>query len=93
MTDARDVRLERVDLQMTPDTRRTLERAATASNKSLAEYLVDTGLDAANSSLTDQRVFRLDGKRWDDFMVALGAPPQENPELRKLLARKPCWQK
>ena len=93
MTDARDIRSERVDLQMTPDTRRTLERAATASNKSLAQYLVDTGLDAANDSLTEQRVFRLDGKRWDDFMAALEAPPADNPELRKLLARKPAWQK
>jgi uncharacterized protein (DUF1778 family) len=93
MTNARDLRSERVDLQMTPDTRRTLERAATASNKSLAEYLVDTGLDAANDSLTEQRVFRLDEKRWDDFIAALGAPPQDNPKLRKLLARKPAWQK
>ena len=93
MTDARDIRSERVDLQLTPDAKRTLERAATASNKSLAEYLVDTGLDAANDSLTEQRVFRLDGKRWDDFMTALDAPPQDNPGLRKLLARKPAWQK
>jgi uncharacterized protein (DUF1778 family) len=93
MTNARDVRSERIDLQMSPDTRRTLERAATASNKSLAQYLVDTGLDAANASLTEQRVFRLDKKRWDDFMAALDAPPQDNPGLRKLLARKPAWQK
>ena len=93
MTDARDIRSERVDLQLPPDAKRTLERAATASNKSLAEYLVDTGLDAANDSLTEQRVFRLDGKRWDDFMAALDAPPQDNPGLRKLLARKPAWQK
>jgi uncharacterized protein (DUF1778 family) len=93
MTNPRDLRSERVDLQMTPDTRRTLERAATASNKSLAEYLVDTGLDAANDSLTEQRIFRLDEKRWDDFIAALGAPPQDNPKLRKLLARKPAWQK
>lgn len=93
MTNARDLRSERVDLQMTPDTKRTLERAASASNKSLAEYLVDTGLDAANDSLTEQRIFRLDGKRWSDLMAALDAPPQDNPELRKLLARRPAWQK
>ena len=93
MTNAQDARSERVDLQMSPDTRRTLERAATASNKSLAEYLVDTGLDAANDALTDQRVFRLDEERWDAFMAALDAPPEDNPGLRKLLSRRPSWQK
>lgn len=93
MTGARDLRSERVDLRMTPDTRRVLERAASASNKSLADYLVDTGLDVANDSLTEQRVFRLDEQRWNDFVAALGAPLRDNPGLRKLLARRRAWEK
>jgi len=93
MTDAPDVLSESVDLRMTPDTRRTLERAASASNKSLADFLVDSGLDAAADTMSERRVFRLDEKRWDAFMVALDTPPQENPRLRALLARKPVWNK
>ena len=93
MTDATEVRTERVDLRMTPDAKRTLERAATATNKSLADFLLDTGLDAAVDTLAEHRIFRLDDQRWNEFMVALDAPPQDNPGLRKLLARKPAWEK
>ena len=43
-----------------------------------------------NLRMTEPRVFRLDAKRWDTFVAALGKPPKD-PNLRKLLARKPKW--
>jgi uncharacterized protein (DUF1778 family) len=91
MSDATDSRSERVDLRMTPAAKRTLQRAATVKNKTLTEFLLDTGLTAAFDALADRRVFQLDAKRWDAFMAALGKPPKDNPRLRKLLARKPKW--
>lgn len=93
MTDATEVRSERVDLRMTPAAKRTLQRAAAVTNKSLTEFLLDTGLNAALDTLADRRVFQLDEKRWNAFMAALAAPPKANPKLRKLLARKPTWEK
>jgi uncharacterized protein (DUF1778 family) len=41
----------------------------------------------------DSRVFKLDQKHWDEFVRALAKPPADNPRLRKLLARKPAWEK
>ncbi len=93
MTDAPEMRSERIDLRMTADAKRTLEQAATASNKTLGDFLVDTGLDAAMDALADRRTFQLDDKRWNEFMVALDAPPESNPALRRLLVRKPAWEK
>jgi uncharacterized protein (DUF1778 family) len=93
MTDTADTRSERVDLRMTPAAKRTLQRAAAVSNKTLTEFLLDTGLNAAFDTLADRRVFQLDQKRWDAFMAALSARPKRNPRLRKLLARKPAWDK
>jgi uncharacterized protein (DUF1778 family) len=84
-------RSERVDLRMTPNAKRTLQRAAAASNKTLSEFLLDTGLAAAFDALADRRTFELDEKRWKEFMAALAAPPKDNPRLRVLLARKPAW--
>ncbi len=84
-------RSERVDLRMTPAAKRTLQRAATVKNKTLTEFLLDTGMNAAYDALADARVFELDAKRWNDFMTALAKPPKDNPALRKLLARKPKW--
>jgi uncharacterized protein (DUF1778 family) len=91
MTDIAESRSERVDLRMTSAAKRTLQQAATVKNKTLTEFLLDTGLNAAFDALADRRVFQLDAKRWDAFMAALAKPPKNNPRLRKLLARKPKW--
>ena len=93
MTETTEGRSERVDLRMTPAAKQMLQRAAAVTNKTLTEFLLDTGLNAALDALADRRVFQLDEKRWDAFMAALAAPPKTNPRLRKLLARKPAWEK
>jgi uncharacterized protein (DUF1778 family) len=91
MTDLPETRSERVDLRMTPAAKRTLQRAAAVSNKTLTEFLLDTGLNAAQDTLADRRVFQLDEKQWAKFMRELAKPPKKNPRLRKLLARRPAW--
>jgi uncharacterized protein (DUF1778 family) len=83
---------ERVQLRMTPTAKRTLQHAAAATNKTLTEFLLDAGLNAALDTLPDRRVFQLDDKRWNAFMAALAAPPKTNPRLSKLLARKTAWE-
>jgi uncharacterized protein (DUF1778 family) len=78
---------------MTPTAKRTLQRAAAVSNKTLSEFLLDNGLTAAFDALADRRTFELDERRWKEFMGALATPPKNNPRLRKLLARKPAWER
>lgn len=84
-------RSERLDLRMTPAAKRTLQRAAAMTNKTVTEFLLDSGLNAALDALADRRVFQLDDKRWNAFMAALDNPPKDNPGLRRLLAHKPAW--
>jgi uncharacterized protein (DUF1778 family) len=93
MSDVSDTRSERVDLRMSPAAKRTLQQAAAVSNKTVTEFLLDSGLNAAFDTLADRRVFQLDSKRWKAFMDALAKPPKHNPGLQKLLARKPAWGK
>ena len=84
-------RSERVAVRMTPAAQRMLQQAATVRNKTLTEFMLDTGLNAAFDTLADRRVFQLDARRWNAFMAALAKPPKNNPRLRKLIARKPNW--
>ncbi len=91
MNETVQARSESVDLRMSPSAKRTLQRAASVTNKSLSEFLLDNGLKAAFDALADRRVFQLDKKQWDSFMAALATPPKDNPRLRKLLSRKPAW--
>jgi uncharacterized protein (DUF1778 family) len=83
---------ERVHLRMTPTAKRMLQRAAATTNKTVPEFLLDAGLEAALDTLADRRVLQLDDKRWNAFMAALAAPPKTDPKLRKLLARKAAWE-
>jgi uncharacterized protein (DUF1778 family) len=91
LTDMPEARSARVDLCMTPTTKRTLQRAAAVSSKTLTEFLLDTALNAALDTLADRRVFQLDEKRWAKFMRELATPAKKNPRLRKLLARRAAW--
>jgi uncharacterized protein (DUF1778 family) len=91
MTDLLEGKSERVDLRMTPTAKRTLQRAASVTNKSVSEFLLDTSLSAAFDTLADRRVFQLDEAQWAAFMTALDTPPRDNPRLRKLLAIQPPW--
>jgi uncharacterized protein (DUF1778 family) len=93
MDDRTESRSERVDLRMTPSAKRTLQQAAALTHKTLTEFLLDSGLNSAIDTLADRRVFQLDDTRWKAFMAALDAPPKNNPRLRKLLARKPAWER
>jgi hypothetical protein len=47
MTDITEPKSERVDLRMTPTAKRTLQRAAAVSNKTVSEFLLDSSLSAA----------------------------------------------
>lgn len=86
-------RSERVDLRMTPTAKQTLQHAAAIRNKTLTEFLLDSGLNAAQDALADRRAFVVNDQQWDAFLAILDAPPADNPRLRALLARKPAWEK
>lgn len=91
MTDIAEPKSERVDLRMTPTAKRTLQRAAAVSNKTVSEFLLDSSLSAAFDTLSDRRVFQLDEVQWAAFMTALDMPPKDNPHLRKLLRTRAPW--
>ena len=91
MTETTEPRSERVDLRMTPAAKRTLQRAAAVNDKTLSEFLLDSGLTAAFDTLADRRVFQLDEVQWAAFMAALDIPPKDNPRLRKLLTTRAPW--
>ncbi|MDE2580019.1 MAG: DUF1778 domain-containing protein [Rhodospirillales bacterium] len=91
MTATSETRSERIDLRMTPAAKRTLMQAATTANKTLTEFLLDSGLHAAFETLADRRAFVLDDQDWQAFVAELDRPPADNPRLGQLLSRKPHW--
>ena len=56
-------KLARIEVRTTPSTKALPEQAAVSSGKTVTEFLLDAGIDAAENALADRRVFRLDEQR------------------------------
>ena len=84
----RATRTEKLDLRLTREAKLMLQAAASASQRSVSEFVLDSALAKADEALADRRTFILDAEGWKAFIKALDAPPQSLTRLRKLL-RKP----
>ena len=51
-----------------------------------ANFLLDSGIIAANQTLTDRLRFELPPEKWTTFQAALDRPVQAKPKLKKLLS-------
>jgi uncharacterized protein (DUF1778 family) len=59
--------------------------AAQAQDKTVSEFLLDSGLASAAETLADRRLFILDDARWEAFQAALDAPPRARARLARLM--------
>lgn len=79
---------ERIEVQTTPIIKALLEQAAVSSGKTVAEFLLKAGVEAAGNTLAGQRLFRLDEQRWQAFQDIFDRPVADKPRLSRLLAEK-----
>lgn len=78
---------EKLDLRLTPEMKRVLQSAATASRRSVSEFVLDSAMAKAEEVLPDRQRFGLDAESWTAFQAALDAPPRVLPRLAELLAK------
>jgi uncharacterized protein (DUF1778 family) len=77
---------QRVDLRISPAAKEMIQAAARAQDKTVSEFLLDSGLTSAAETLADRRLFILDDAQWNAFQAALDAPPRERPRLARLMS-------
>ncbi len=77
---------ERIDIRTSFTARAVLQQAASSVNKTVSEFLLDTGLSAASEVLADRRVFALNDEQWNQFQEVLDTDPKDKPALKKLLS-------
>ena len=83
-----EAKSERIEVRTTPSMKALLQHAATASHKSVTDFLLEAGMSAAEDALINRRLFRLDDEQWQAFQDALDRPVAEKPRLTRLLAGK-----
>ena len=82
-----------INLRIEAKTRQLIDEAAAILGKTRTEFMIDSARREAVDVLLDQRLFVLDGQRFDSFMNALDNPPAPGAKLKALLRRVPAWQK
>ncbi len=82
-----------IQIRASAEAKAILNRAAQLRGQKLSEFMLDSARREAEEAILDQRVFFLDDKAHEAFLALLDAPPKPNAVLKKLMARKPVWQR
>jgi len=81
-----------INLRVSPEDRRLIDRAATATGKNRSEFMLSAARFAAEEALLDKVLFRVDAKAYDGLTAYLDEPPAADANLRKLMQTTPPWQ-
>ncbi len=79
-------RQERISLRVSPQSKHKLERAATYSEKTLTDFVIDVALQKADAIVREYEVIALTAEEWGRFQKILLNPPQPNKRLKKAFA-------
>ncbi|GAA0527444.1 uncharacterized protein (DUF1778 family) [Rhizomicrobium palustre] len=82
-----------IQIRASAETKALLNRAAQLRGQKLSEFMLDSARREAETAILDQRVFFLDDEAHTAFLAMLDAPPKPNAALKKLLSRKPAWER
>ncbi|MBL1263539.1 DUF1778 domain-containing protein [Methylomicrobium sp. RS1] len=86
-----DTQTQAVNLRVRSDIRSLIDRAAKAQGKTRSDFMIDAARRAAEESLLDQTLVRVDQKTYDHFLEVLDQPPSGEGFERLMSAAKP-WQ-
>ena len=75
----------RIDIRTTPAVKRLVQEAAAATNKTVSEFIIESGLTEAAEVLAGVRSCSLAEKGWQAFTAERDALPSPMPGLEKLL--------
>jgi len=81
----RPQRDSRLNLRTSSQQDYLIRRAASAVDKSVTDFVLDSATAQAERVLTERRWFTLDEERWAEFEALLDAPASEMPRLQSLL--------
>jgi uncharacterized protein (DUF1778 family) len=82
-----------IQIRASAETKALLNRAASLRGQKLSEFMLESARQRAEEALLDQRLFLLDAKAHAEFVALLDAPAKPSAALKRLMARKPAWQR
>lgn len=84
-------RAENINLRVSRQHKRLIDRAADALGQTRSELMVETACREAESVLLDRRYIALSPEVFTRFVARLDTPPTSNLKLKRLLRTKSPW--
>lgn len=81
-----------INIRIKPAERQLIDEAAAAQGKSRSDFMLEAARRAAEDTLLDRTLLRVDRQTYDLFVALLDAPAQLNERLRKLLQTPAPWE-
>jgi uncharacterized protein (DUF1778 family) len=75
----------RLSIRTSSQQQQLIRRAATALDKSVTDFVLDSAASAAERVLADRRWFLLDDEEWERFQALMDAPAVPMPRLERTL--------
>ena len=86
-----EIQTHAVNLRMRSDVRTLIDSAAKAQGKTRSDFMIDAARRAAEESLLDQALVRVDQETYQHFLEVLDQPPSGEGYERLMSAPRP-WQ-
>jgi uncharacterized protein (DUF1778 family) len=84
---------ETINLRASRKQKTLIDQAAEALGRSRSDFMLDTVCREAEAVLLDRRYFALSAEDFARFASMLDKPPKDNPKLRRLLEKRPPWER
>jgi uncharacterized protein (DUF1778 family) len=81
-----------INIRARSEDRALIDQAASLRGKSRSDFMLEASLRAAEDTLLDRTLLRVDPETFGLFLERLDAPPRPNAALRGLLATKAPWE-
>ncbi len=98
-TSAQKQKEERLHIRTSPTQKALLTRAAKRRHLNVSQFVLQTCLEAAEKVVREEEALNtktlttilVSAEQYDWLLQKLEEPPQELPELRRLLSETPVW--
>ncbi len=84
-----DTQTHPVNLRIRHDIRTLIDRAAKSQGKTRSDFMIDAARRAAEESLLDQALVRVDQATYEHFLEVLDQPPSSDGFKRLMDAERP----
>jgi uncharacterized protein (DUF1778 family) len=81
-----------LSVRVTPAERALLEEAAADQRTTLSDFVRRKAVEAAEAEVLARSVVTIPAEDWQAFEAWAARPAEPNPQLARLLRRKPAWE-